>query len=124
MSQSSERAENAANDIQECIRLIQDTKLAMGLLSQQVVVQWNADNAERDKLLTNLRQWRMAVDSEIHKLVASCSDVRKFFLSADHEKEIARLKEFIELCERLQALQKSGMLDSVADVILKLDTRA
>lgn len=120
---SSERSENAANDMAECIRLLQDTKLAMGLISEQILTQWKRDGEKRDKLLTDLRQWRMAVDQENIKLVASCADVRKFFLSADHEKEIARLKEFIDICERLQALQKSGMLDSVADVILKLDTR-
>lgn len=108
------------NDSVELVRAAQDASLALKMVSEQFEAQWKRDEAMRTKVLREFREWRMAMDGEIHKLVASCADVRKFFLGPDHEKEIARLKEFIELCERLQALQKSGMLNNVADVILKL----
>ena len=47
-------------------------------------------------------------------------EIRKFFMDDEHEKQIARLKEFVEVCERLNELKNSGFLDSVANTILKL----
>jgi hypothetical protein len=52
--------------------------------------------------------------------MAALKDVRQFFLNENHETEVARLKEFVELCERLQKLKASGFLDTVADTMLKL----
>jgi len=53
-------------------------------------------------------------------MLKQLEDVRKFLIGQDHAKEIAALKEFVELCERLQKLQRDGFLNSVADTILKL----
>lgn len=71
-------------------------------------------------VLQDIRQTRVAIGHESRQLLAECGDVRKFFLSEDHEKEVAKLREFIELCERLRALKNDGTLDKVADTILKL----
>ncbi len=75
---------------------------------------------ETQKVLTDIRQTRMAIGLEAGKLLSECADVRKFFLSDDHDKEIAKLREFIELAERLKALKADGTLDKLADTILKL----
>lgn len=75
---------------------------------------------ESSKILESIRQTRVAIGHESKTLLTECGDVRKFFLGADHEKEIARLKEFIELAERLRALKADGTLDKLADTILKL----
>jgi len=37
--------------------------------------------------------------------------------------EIARLKEFVDLCERLQRLKRDGVLDALANTIIKLAAR-
>jgi hypothetical protein len=52
--------------------------------------------------------------------MTALGDVRQFFLEDDYKKEIARLHEFIDLCERLKALKEEGLLDAVSDIILKL----
>jgi hypothetical protein len=52
--------------------------------------------------------------------MASLKEVRQFFLEGDYEKEIERLHEFVDLCERLKALTQDGFLDAVADTLLKL----
>lgn len=70
--------------------------------------------------ISDIRAVRMAVALEVNQIIQPLSDIRKFFLAHDHKDEIARLKEFIDLCERLQALKLSGFLDSVADTMLKL----
>ena len=75
---------------------------------------------ESNKVLESIRQTRVAISFESRQLLTDCGDVRKFFLSDDHEKEIAKLREFIELCERLRSLKNDGTLDKIADTILKL----
>ena len=40
--------------------------------------------------------------------------------AGDYKEEVARLKDFVDLCERLQKLKESGFLDSVADTMLGL----
>lgn len=80
-------------------------------------VDWMDETA---KAMESIRQTRVAIGNESKLLLAECGDVRKFFLSADHDKEIAKLKEFIELCERLRSLKNDGTLDRLADTILKL----
>lgn len=71
-------------------------------------------------LLDEVRQTKYAVIAEVGAIVAPLKEVRQFFLGKDYESEISRLKEFVELCERLQKLKQSGFLDSVADTMLKL----
>lgn len=70
--------------------------------------------------LTKSRATKVAFEIENRQLLASLRDVREFFLDDKHAVEVAKLKEFVELCERLQKLKASGFLDVVADTILKL----
>ena len=70
--------------------------------------------------ISDIRGVRMAVAGEVNQIIQPLADIRKFFLAHDHKEEISRLKEFVDLCERLQALKASGFLDSVADTILKV----
>src|SRR5688572_12091033 len=65
---------------------------------------------ESAKVMESIRQTRVAIGIESKKLLEECGDVRKFFLADDHAKEIARLRDFIELCERLKALKADGTL--------------
>jgi hypothetical protein len=73
-----------------------------------------------NQYITDIRAVRMAVATEVSQIIQPLSDIRKFFLAHDHKDEVARLKEFVDLCERLQALKSTGFLDTVADTILKL----
>jgi len=70
--------------------------------------------------LDEVRQTKYATLAEVSALAAPLKDLREFFLGKDYDKQIQRLKEFAELCERLQKLKDSGFLDSVADTMLRL----
>jgi hypothetical protein len=70
-----------------------------------------------------VREQRIAMGSETRLLMGSLKEVRQFFLEETYERERDRLQEFIDLCERLQRLKESGFLDTVADTLLKLDTK-
>ena len=76
---------------------------------------------ERIKIyLQDIRHSRMAIVTETSQMTAPLREVRQFFLGADYKEEVARLKEFVDLCERLQKLKESGFLDNVADTMLRL----
>lgn len=81
---------------------------------------WPEWQDQLDTELRNLRLIRMALESETKTCMKELSDIRKFFLNPEHEREVARLKDFVETCERLKTLKESGFLDAVADTILKL----
>ena len=69
-----------------------------------------------------LRNDRMTLVRECGTISNALRDVRQFFLGPDHKREVARLEEFVSLCERLNALKESGFLDSVADTMLRLSS--
>jgi hypothetical protein len=71
-------------------------------------------------VIDELRGLRMTTTTEVAAMLKPLEDVRQFFLGKDHEAEVARLREFVDLCERLQKLKQSGFLDTVADTMLKL----
>lgn len=71
-------------------------------------------------MLEELRSLRMTATHEIAQAIKPLEDVRQFFIGKSHEAEVSRLREFVELCERLERLKKDGFLDAVADTIIKL----
>lgn len=73
-----------------------------------------------NEYLRSVRAFRMTAIAETASCRTALEDIRKFLIGPDHAKEIAALKEFVDLCERLQKLKESGFLDAVADTILKL----
>lgn len=97
-----------------------DARQAIAVLVDEWQVAWLDFCDTTDKRLTELRLKRMALDSELGKLMQGFRDVRAFFLDKNYETEITRLREFVSLCERLQKLKESGFLDTVADTMLKL----
>ncbi len=88
--------------------------------TEQIKGSWLDWLEQSEKHLLAIRQTRIAIGLEASKLLSECGDVRKFFVSDDHDKEITKLREFVELAERLRALKNDGTLDKLADTILKL----
>lgn len=105
------------------VEQVQDAKLALELAVSTFRKETIDFLDEMSKHLVAIRQTRMAIGIETKQLLSQCDDVRQFFLSPEHEVETARLKEFVDLCERLKLLKESGFLDTVADTILKLESK-
>lgn len=72
------------------------------------------------KSTIELRASRMAILREVKDCLPELNDLRRFFIGSTHEEEIARLREFVDLCERLKRLKDDGFLDDVATTILRL----
>lgn len=115
-------AEMVANE-ENLVARVTDAKKALELSAMTYRAEWIAWKKEADGMLAEQRMWRMAIDSEWNRAMTSFADLRKFFLSVDHQGEVQRLLQFVELCERLKKLKDCGFLDQVADTILKLDTK-
>ena len=100
----------AAEDARDII-----TKLTLGIGGDM-------EKLQRDctKFLTEIRQTKYAVVTEVNSMTGPLKELRQFFLGPDYKDQIERLGEFVDLCERLQRLKQAGFLDAVADTMLKL----
>ena len=62
-----------------------------------------------------------AIREELRRREVAKHDARTALLFTGEE--IARLKEFVDLCERLQRLKRDGVLDALANTMIKLAAR-
>lgn len=114
-------AERAIQNVKTLTERMRDAQLALDRGCSQFraeTLDWTSD--QLPKALKDMRDTRMVINSELSLLMKPLEDLRRFFLGPDYEKEMARMKDFIDLCERLKALKDSGFLDSVADTMLRL----
>ncbi len=125
---NAEIAQNAINrtgrtisNLDTLVDKAMDARAALDVMCDRWKVSWMDFIDESESRLKWLRETRYAFDSETRQLMAGLRDVRQFFLDEKHDTEVARLREFVDLCERLQRLKASGFLDTVADTILKLE---
>jgi len=73
--------------------------------------------------IKRVRESRMTVVREMTETLVCLRDVRKFFLEADYKTEIERLERFVRLLRDLQGLKTEGVLDAVADSMMRLMLR-
>lgn len=105
------------------IELAARVQAAMAFLDQsaeRIKRDWVEIMDAMNPTLESIRLSRVAFEHETRLVLSQCRDVRKFFIEDEHAAEIARLKEFVSLCERMRALQQDGTLDVMAEIILKL----
>lgn len=114
------RTGKAIDQSSELVASAMDARAAMDTMCDTFKETWINFQDTTDARLRELRITRMAMDTEMRQLMASCREVRAFFLDKDYAVEVARLKDFVETCERLQKLKDSGFLDTVADTMIRL----
>ena len=98
----------------------QDARRIVDELTTGIVGDMDKFRTNGKQHLEEIRQTRFAMVGEVSQMTGALKELRQFFLGNDYATEIARLKEFVGLCERLQELKSSGFLDAVADTLLKL----
>jgi|GEM_PF-2334167 len=76
--------------------------------------------ADAKRYLEDIRSTRFAVVTEASQMTGPLKEVRQFFLGGDYKEELTRLKDFVEICERLNVLKENGFLDNIADTMLRL----
>lgn len=113
-------AKQTPHIMSELIEKAQEAKLTLREVAAGIGEHYESIKPMKKDIIEELRGLRVATTTEVSAMIKPLEDLRKFFLGADHEKEIARLREFVDLCERLEKLKKSGFIDTVADTMLKL----
>jgi hypothetical protein len=108
---------------EEMLDRAKDVIAAIDLLSSEIRGPWAEYQEFVKRAIAETREQRIALGSESRLLMTALRDVRQFFMDENYEKEIGRLHEFIDLCERMKALKQDGFIDAIADTILKLSSR-
>ena len=114
------RSEKAVDSTTQLMQRTMDARAAMDVLCETWKADWLDFQNTSDSRLKEMRMTRMAMDSEMRQIMAGCREIRNFFLDKDYSVERERLKEFVDICERLQRLKESGFLDAVSDTMLRL----
>jgi len=113
-------ATQAPNIMSDLIEKTQEASITLREAAQSIGEHLETLKPMKKEVIEELRSLRMTVASEVATMLKPLEDLRKFFLGAEHAKEVARLQEFAALCERLEKLKTTGFLDKVADTMLKL----
>lgn len=119
-AQLHQKTAQAIKDTDVLLKQAMDARLAL----DQMCDYWNKDWAEflatSDDRLKQIRQFRMAFDAETRQVMATWREVRQFGLDKEHDEQVAKLKDFVDVCERLQKLKTTGFLDGIVDTLIKL----
>ena len=108
----------------EQLKMVADAIAESKTKLEQLYNEMKTINNELVPLFSNqiekIRTTRMTVDREVTGIISAWRDVRKFFLDSDHDREMKRLREFIDLCHELKKLKEDGILDALSETVLKL----
>jgi hypothetical protein len=110
----------SVEDTEDLVRRAKEATAAIDYLVTHYQKNWADFEEFIKKSVKELRQYKMALEVETRQTLNAFKDVRNFFFDDKHEEEVARLREFVDLCQRLQQLKESGFLDSIADTMLGL----
>lgn len=101
------------DEVKESLKILED-------LSNQCMTVAAVVGPRLQKQITDLRDHRMALVSELRQCLNMMQDVRKFFFEADYEKEMERLERFIKACKDMKQLREDGTLDAICDASIRL----
>jgi len=116
-----QQIEKMPRETRPSVHAAEDARRIVGELVRNLGADVEGFKVKTKLWLEEIRQTRFAVVRETAEMTAGLKDVRQFFLGSDYKDQIARLREFVDLCERLDVLKKSGFLDQVADTMLRLE---
>jgi hypothetical protein len=102
------------------VRAAEDARKIIAELTEGIGGEMEKFRADNKRYLEDIRSTRFSIITETSQIIAPLKEVRQFFLGSEYKEEISRLKEFVDLCERLNALKESGFLDNVADTMLRI----
>jgi len=108
-----EKLKKLRSETNEAVQLLFESATGMG-----GVIQKFTDDSKQ--WVQDIRQTRFFICGEIQQTKRDAEDLRRFFGSSEHDKQIEKMKEFVEVCERLKQLKDSGFLDAIVETMIKL----
>jgi hypothetical protein len=113
---------NLPKETRPAVKAAEDARAIIKELMQGLGGDMERFEANSKLYIEGIRQTRFAIVTECSQMTKPLSEVRQFFIGSDYKEQVTRLREFVELCERLQKLKESGFLDAVSDTMLRLAT--
>jgi hypothetical protein len=113
MEETTQLLQDANNELAESKKILQDLVNECKALTDTV-------RPHLAKQISEVRTSRMTIVREVQQSLSALKDVRKFFLDSDYGEEMARLENFVGVCEQLRALKDDGTLDAVGDLAIRL----
>ena len=107
-------------DTENLVKRAEEARAAIEYLVNNVKREWVEYDDFIIEALKKARATKVAIEIETKQTLTALGDVRKFFLDPRHEQEVQKLKEFVDICDRLRELKSSGFLDAISDTILRL----
>lgn len=107
-------------EVSPAIKAARDARDVIEELTKGIGGEMEKFKIDAKNYLQDIRATRMSMVSEVSAMTGPLREVRQFFHGADYDVEIKRLREFVDLCERLNALKESGFLDTMADTMIRL----
>lgn len=108
-----EKLQKLRDEANEAVQLLFESTSGMG-----AVVQKFSDDSKQ--WVQDIRQTRFFICGELQQTKRDAEDLRRFFGSSEHDKQLEKMKEFVDVCEKLKQLKDSGFLDSVVETMIKL----
>ena len=73
-----------------------------------------------NKNLEQLRLDRMAIQNEVHAITQSIKDAAAFLGSEQASKGIDAMRQYVEVCERIQALRADGTFETIINAFCSI----
>jgi hypothetical protein len=113
-------ADDLPKEASPLLQRAKDVRAAVNELTDGIGGDMNLFRDQVKKHLEEIRLTRMTMLTETAQMSRSLREIRQFFIGPDYHNELQRLKDFVELCERLHQLKANGFLDKIADTMLNL----
>jgi hypothetical protein len=117
------RSKGALKEMDTIVQEVMNAEQRMNEATLAIQRQFAEFGILADKYVKEVREFKTCVDLDLNHTLTQMKDLRKFFLSPEHQDEVLRLQEFASLCERLMELKNSGFLDAMTDTILSLELK-
>ena len=111
------RGETVTNKVQTLTEKAQESKDVLDHITGSMIDAWFDAESTLDSHLKSLRSKKVSIGIEAKQLIASFLVVTSIFGDTKQAAKLDTLKEFVSVCERLEKLKESGILDSVTDTM-------
>ncbi len=105
---------------EDLIKLREDYEAAAEFLDKatdSVKVIWMEWLEQSATYLKEVRTWRMALDMEVKNGTKATKELIDFFGTKENRENLTALREFVELCERMEKLKQSGFVERLVAII-------
>lgn len=117
-------ASNKPQQVADLADRTRDARSALELAIGTIKESWSQFRPQQKEILEELRTFRMAVTTESATASTAANKLIAITKDESFKAGLSQLREMIALCDRLEELHKSGLLDAFMDMALRLPKKS